>query len=273
MALSTLKAKLQAAKNATTPQNLYTWNRWLAIVHAVQGIVILLLSTTKLLPVQTNYLAQDPIATEVTKHSVLANATQHLFDINLAYLVAIIFFVAAIVHGLMATVYRQRYEADLKKGTNILHWYAYGLSGGLTLLAVAMLSGIADLSTLLALFALSVVAALTGLAMEVYNQGKSKPNWLVYAIGKGAGVVPWIIIVITLVASNNYGGGNIPTFVYWLVASMFLFFAGFAVNMYLQYKKRGPWKSYLYGERMYLLLTLAANTALAWQIFAGTLRP
>jgi hypothetical protein len=43
--------------------------------------------------------------------------------------------------------------------------------------------------------------------------------------------------------------------------------------MYLQYKKVGRWKDYLFGERMYIVLSLVAKTVLAWQIFAGTLAP
>ena len=43
--------------------------------------------------------------------------------------------------------------------------------------------------------------------------------------------------------------------------------------MYLQYKKTGPWKDYIYGERIYMILSLVAKSALAWQVFAGTLRP
>jgi hypothetical protein len=43
--------------------------------------------------------------------------------------------------------------------------------------------------------------------------------------------------------------------------------------MFLQYKKVGPWKDYLFGERVYIILSLAAKTALAWMIYAGTLAP
>jgi len=43
--------------------------------------------------------------------------------------------------------------------------------------------------------------------------------------------------------------------------------------MVLQYKKVGKWADYLYGERAYILLSLSAKTALAWQVFGGTLRP
>jgi hypothetical protein len=42
--------------------------------------------------------------------------------------------------------------------------------------------------------------------------------------------------------------------------------------MFLQYKKVGPWKDYLFGERVYVFLNLFAKSALAWQVFAGTLR-
>jgi hypothetical protein len=43
--------------------------------------------------------------------------------------------------------------------------------------------------------------------------------------------------------------------------------------MVLQYKKVGPWKNYLYGELTYIILSLVAKSLLAWQVFAGTLRP
>jgi hypothetical protein len=42
--------------------------------------------------------------------------------------------------------------------------------------------------------------------------------------------------------------------------------------MFLQYRKVGPWKDYLFGERVYVFLSLFAKSALAWQVFAGTLR-
>ena len=58
-----------------------------------------------------------------------------------------------------------------------------------------------------------------------------------------------------------------------IFASIFVFFNVFAVNMLLQYRKVGRWRDYLYGERVYMLLSLFANSALAWQVFAGTLRP
>ena len=73
--------------------------------------------------------------------------------------------------------------------------------------------------------------------------------------------------------ANYYGEGDIPTFVYYIYASIFVFFSSFAVNMWLQYKRKGRWSEYLYGEKAYMILSLVAKSALAWQVFAGTLRP
>jgi Heliorhodopsin len=69
------------------------------------------------------------------------------------------------------------------------------------------------------------------------------------------------------------GPGGPPGFVYAIYASIFVFFNVFALNMVIQYRRAGRWRDYLYGERVYMLLSLFAKSALAWQVFAGTLRP
>ena len=253
--------------------SLNKWNFWLAGLHAAQGIIVLLLSTTKVFPIQTSYQTLDPIATQITGKSVFDTATRHLFDINLAYLVAAFFFIAAITHLLLATAYRSRYEANLGRGTNKARWIETGLSTGTMLVAIGVLSGICDISTLLLIFVLSLIMGLAKLAMEIYNQGKPTINWLAYIIGAIAGIAPWFVLVFYLYAANVFGSSNVAGYLYGIYASLFILSAGFAVNMYLQYKKVGKWKDPVYGERAYMILSLAAKTALAWQIFAGVLRP
>lgn len=267
------KATTEKPKTAITLPSLHNWNVWLAFIHAIQGAVVLLLSATKLFPVETHYLTLDPVSSELAGHPVLGSAMRHLFDINLVYLVAAFFFISAIAHGLIATVYRVRYEADLKRKINKARWIEYALSASTMMVAIAVLSGVADFSTLVMIFVLDAVMNLLGLAMEVYNQGKPKANWLVYIIGCVAGIVPWFVFAVYIWGANIYGSGDIPGFVYGIYATMFILFSSFAVNMYLQYKKIGPWKEYLHGERVYMILSLVAKTLLAWQVFAGALRP
>jgi hypothetical protein len=142
------------------------------------------------------------------------------------------------------------------------------------LVAIGLLTGITDVSTLLLIFVLGALMNFLGLAMELFNRGKAQPNWLLYVLGSVAGVVPWVVLALYLVGSGLYSeAGGPPGFVYGIYVSIFLFFNCFAVNMWLQYKKKGKWADYLYGERVYMILSLVAKTALAWQVFIGALRP
>jgi hypothetical protein len=265
-------ASVKQTKSSITMTALYRWNKWLAVLHGVQAIVVFLLASTRIFPVQTSYLTPDPIASELQGNAVVSMASRHLFDINLAYLVVAFFAIASIAHLLIATAYRSRYEVDLKQGVNKMRWIEYAFSASTMMVAIAVLSGIADLSTLLMIFALGVIMHLAGLAMEIYSKGKAELALPAYIIGFIAGIVPWIVFGIYIWATTVYGGGSIPGFVYGIYATMLVLCFGFAANMYLQYKKVGKWKDYLYGERVYMILSLVAKTALAWQIFAGALR-
>lgn len=110
--------------------------------------------------------------------------------------------------------------------------------------------------------------------MKLHNPNTTKTNWTAYIFGVIAGIVPWIVIFGYFFGSVNANGvwDVLPSFVYGIIASIFVFFNIFAFNMILQYKKVGPWKNYVFGEFVYILLSLLAKSALAWQIFTGTLR-
>ena len=125
---------------------------------------------------------------------------------------------------------------------------------------------------LLLIFFMNAMMILFGLRMEIYNQKTEKTDWSPFIYGCIAGLIPWIVIAIQLFGAGGSGGGP-PDFVYYIYVSIAIFFNCFAINMVLQYKKVGKWKDYLYGERMYVILSLVAKTILAWQVFAGTLRP
>jgi hypothetical protein len=254
----TIKAKLS---------NLHRFNLIMAALHAIQGVVILLLATNFTLPLTVNFLEFDQVS------ETLVPAQKVLADVPLALLVVAFLFMSSIAHLVIATLGRKRYERDLKQGINRFRWFEYALSASTMMVAIAMLVGISDLGTLLAIFGLTAVMNLCGLVMEVMNQGRPRPTWLPFWVGCVAGIIPWLVVALSFWGANAYGTGDIPTFVYWIYVSIFLFFNCFAINMVLQYKKTGRWADYLYGERAFIILSLVAKSALAWQVFAGTLRP
>ncbi|MBN1618020.1 heliorhodopsin HeR [Candidatus Dojkabacteria bacterium] len=250
-------------------KGLNRFNIFMGALHLLQALAVYFISDPDkgIVPITINYLEYDQIAAK------LLPATKEVFSVNLAWFVVIFFLLSSVAHFFIGTIYMSKYESDLKLGINKVRWFEYSLSASVMMIAISLLSGIYDLSSLIMIFTLDALMNLLGLAMEKENQGKSKLNWLTFILGCIAGIVPWIVYGIYVYGASQYGGGNIPDFVYWIYVSIFLFFNSFAVNMFLQYKKIGPWKDYLYGEKVYIILSLVAKSLLAWQVFAGTLRP
>lgn len=239
----------------------------MGLFHLIQGILILVLSNDFTLPINTTYLTFNE--TTYTLEPVL----EHFKDIRLGYAIAIFLFLSSLAHFVISLpkIY-DWYINNLKRGINYARWIEYAFSSSLMIVLIAMLVGVYDLSTLILMFGVNAMMILFGLMMEIHNQTTKKTNWLPYIFGCIAGILPWIVIALYLFNSGD-GVNKAPDFVYWIFFSIFLFFNSFAVNMFLQYKKVGKWKDYIYGERVYILLSLLAKSALAWQIFAGTLRP
>lgn len=238
----------------------------MAGLHAFQGLAVLLLSKDFTLPVTGNYLSFN----DTTKS--LEPATKQLFSLSLPMLIVGFFFLSAIAHLIIATTYKGTYNKNLRLGLNKARWIEYALSASTMMVAISLLVGIYDIATLGAIFALTAIMNLMGLVMEIHNQTTQKTNWLSFWVGCLAGIIPWAIVAFQLWLGAD-SGSRAPTFVYWIFVSMFLFFNCFAINMVLQYKKVGKWSNYLYGERAYIILSLVAKSLLAWQVFAGTLRP
>jgi hypothetical protein len=245
------------------------WNGWLAAILLLQGIAILLFSKGHSYPVTTTYLTQDSLASAATGHPVYAAAMRHLFDANMAWIVALMLFVAAVAHFLAATWCRNRYEAGLEQRVNHFRWIEYALTGAIMMAGLGMLVGVTDISSLLMLFVLTGVAMLTGLVMD-YR--KRVANWLVYGLGCIVGVTPWVALAVYVWGAFMYAG-HLPGFVYGVLGTVFGLGILATINLYLQYKKKGRWADYLYGERIFMIGSLVAKTAIAWIIFAGVLRP
>jgi hypothetical protein len=143
----------------------------------------------------------------------------------------------------------------------------YSLSASLMIVLIAMLTGITDVAALIALFGVNTAMIFFGALQERYEEpgGSLTPFWL----GCVAGAIPWIAIGVYLVSPGT--SAEPPGFVYAIFFSLFVFFNSFAVNQWLQYRRIGRWRDYLFGERAYILLSLTAKSAVAWQVFAGAL--
>ena len=251
--------------SAQTASSLRRWNLGAAGAHLVQLVLILLLANDFALPVTASYLAGPP-GTPPSDPVVL-------FDSRVAWGVALFFGLSAFFHLLVALPpFNRRYLAGLASGHNYFRWVEYSVSSSVMIVLIAQICGISDAAALLAIFGVNASMILFGWLQEKYEEPGSG-GWLPFIFGCIAGIVPWLAILLYVVAPGAQTDAEPPAFVYGIVISLFVFFNIFAVVQWLQYKKVGRWANYLTGERTYIVLSLVAKSLLAWQVFAGTLAP
>jgi hypothetical protein len=234
----------------------------MGLLHAIQGVLVLVLANDFTLPVIATYMSGPPGAA--------SPSIEPLFDVSIAWGVAVFLFLSAVAHlTIAAPGVFEWYLGNLEKERNYARWIEYAFSSSVMVVLIAMLVGIADIAALIAIAGVNAAMILFGLLQEKYETPGESVSWLSYWFGVLAGAIPWLVIAIYLFSPGFEA--EPPAFVYAIFFSLFTFFNVFAVVMVLQYKRIGRWSNYVYGESTYVLLSLVAKSALAWQVFGGTL--
>ena len=246
------------------------FNLLMGLLHLVQGILMVLLVLVwfpelgdfKPTIIQL-YQTLNP------QNLSLFVTSKDLFDVPYALLASSFLLLSALFHFIIV-VNKDKYLGMVSKGYNTFRWIEYSVSSSIIIILTAMLFGVLDIATLFLIFVANATMNLLGLEIELTNQKKKKINWGPFIWGSIIGFAPWGVILIYLLGSSNLD--LVPNFVWLIVASYFVLFNAFPINMYLQYKKIGPWEDYVFGERGYIILSLVAKTILAWLVFFGALQ-
>lgn len=263
------KSKQAAKTDQEKFEGLKRFNLIMGFLHLIQGVFMWVVSNDTTYPIYSTFLNFD------VDTFTLAPEFDVFYELPFGPATATFLLISAVAHFYLSTIGYRRYVANLKKGMNPIRFYEYALSSSLMIVLIGLLAGVRDLGALIALFGVNAAMNLFGIMMEYHNQYTEKVNWSSFIYGCIAGIIPWIVITIYFVGTINSGDGDAkpPDFVYAIIPILFVFFNIFALNMVLQYKKVGPWKDYLFGERVYIILSLAAKSTLCWIIFTGTLAP
>lgn len=248
----------------TNALNLRKLNVWAGLLHTVSLFAILVLANDAALPVRATYMTDAPgtgkFATPID-----------LFHLNISYMVAAFMALSAFFHFLVSSpsVF-PKYVDGLRNHINVYRWVEYALSSSIMIVVILQLNGATDYVALLAIFGINASMILFGWLQERYTtpgNGDMLPFWF----GCIAGIVPWIAVLINVIAPKGPEGVSTPGFVYGIVISLFISFNCFAVVQWKQYRANGKWANYLYGERVYIVLSFVAKSLLAWQVFSGAL--
>jgi len=244
-------------------------------LHFIQGLLMVLFAYTIVADspfagfkpqIVQNYLTYDPVL------QTLVPASKALFELPFALLVACFLFLSAIAHFVVSALkINDIYNNDLTKNINKFRWFEYALSSSIMIVLIATLFGVFDIASLILIFGLNASMNLFGYTMEAINQKRDKIDWSSFVFGSIAGIIPWIIILIYMFGPIDLG--QVPWFVWAIIGTYFVAFNTFPINMVLQYLKVGKWKNYLYGERVYIILSLVAKSILAWLVLFGAMQP
>ncbi len=239
--------------------DLRRWNLGLTALHAAQAVLILVMASDFAITVTSTY-PQGPPGTRL-------GTPEGLFDLRIGPAIAVFLLLAALDHFATATFARRTYENDLGRGINRFRWVEYSLSATLMVLLIASYSGITDIAAVMAIAGANIAMILFGWLQERMNPpGRTSTTMLPFWFGTIAGVVPWVAIWVNII-----GADTVPGFVYGIVIAELVFFFSFGLNQWLQYRGIGRWRDYAFGEKAYLVLSLAAKSVLAWQIYGGSL--
>jgi hypothetical protein len=244
----------------------------MAILHLVQGIIMIAIGSQLDFSrdIFTFYLKFE--RTSQGDFNISPNPEADFTFDFVGIWVASFLLLSAVAHFLIAGPLFNFYVENLKKRFNPIRWFEYALSSSVMIVFIALLFGVWDIWALFLIFMINALMNLFGYSMELHNQLTEKVNWTNYIFGWIAGISPWIVITAYFLNIESVGG-DVPWFVYWIFGVEIILYNTFAFNMLLQYLKVGPWKDYMYGERMFQILSLVSKTLLAWLVFAGVFQP
>jgi len=248
-----------------TIPSLRRFNLIAGVVHLLQMAAVLALSTDFSLPVTATYMTGPPGSSFA--------APVVVFETPLAMMVALFLGLSALAHFIVASPqFFGRYGEGLEAKRNYFRWVEYSISSSVMIVLIAQITGIADVTALIAIFGVNASMILFGWLQEKYEQ-PGNGGWVPFIFGCIAGIVPWLAVLVYVLSPGGPPETSAPGFVIGIIVTIFLLFNSFAWVQYKQYKAQGKWSNYLHGERIYIVLSLVAKSLLAWQIFANTLIP
>jgi Heliorhodopsin len=263
------------AKSPISFSGLRRLNIGAGIFLGIQGILMIILGylLTWERDIYTFYLKFKIISLAPPQFQVLPDPQVAFTLTHLGIIVSSFLLISAFALLTIAFIKNKKYVENLKKGMNPYRWYEYFFTSSIMLVIIATFVGVWDLWSLVMIFVLNGVMILCGYLMEKINFYTKKTDWSAYLLGCLSGFTPWIVLAAYFIAALGSSDTNPPTFVYLTLLFYFIIFNTFSINMVLQYKGIGKWKDYLYGERVYILLSFIAKSILAWLVFVGVFAP
>lgn len=275
-----VQSEVQTKLRLDAEKRLFYWNIAMMSLHLGQAIVVLALGLSS----EKLKIFKIPMTTSFTdwskgypKPELQIRGYMPFVAVNSGFA-----WMSAAAHCCVLIFFKQ-YIADLRLGRNLFRWYEYAFSSSLMIALIGQLFGIYDVITLVLIMGINACMNLFGLLMETMNTGRkaAELDWTPFGYGIFAAIFPWACIF-AYIGGGQTSDSKVPGFVWGILAAYIFFFQTFAVNMVLQYKRIGRWSDaaagylgggYIFGEKVYQILSLVAKSMLLWLVVGGSNQP
>ena len=187
MSTTTSQPRRASGTDDAALASLRRWNLGLTVLHAAQAVLVLVLAGDFAISVVETFPEGPPGTTPP--------AGEALFDVRIGWAVAAFLLLAAVDHGLTATLARVLYERDLRAGINRFRWVESSLSATLMILLIASYNGITEVSAVIAIAGANVAMILFGWVQEAVNPpGEPPRTMLPFWAGTVAGLADDVTI-------------------------------------------------------------------------------
>lgn len=244
---------------------MHLWHLGAGVVHLVSALVLVVLVGVygnPCIPIHTTFLSVNGSQATMVYQNAGAVCPR---------IASIIFaLLAALDHLVTASGIKRGYPAfvmvSLNDQRNWMRSAEYAVSSTVMVISIAALSGVVDLSAIIAIAGCNVSMILFGYLGEVFNKTSSRKSmWKVaFVFGCAAGLGAWLPILVSFFGSLSVTSA--PVLVYFIIFGEMANFFVFAWVFYNQQKgiENKEKEAFKHGEWQFIIASLVAKTWLTW---------
>lgn len=246
------------SKKTDALQKIDYFQKLSAAVFAVLAAVTAFVMLPVRYPLTVTHLTNDELASQ--QSTVFVSASRRVFDLPLWTVVVALLVIAAAYMLVSVTRWRKSRDKALDYGVNPWRWVYAGVTGALVIEILAILSGVHDLMVLKVFAGLMLLAAALGYVAERENKSERKPQRRAFLLSVAAGLLPWLVIATSAVATLLFSQVRSSWYVYALYAVTVAALGLMARNQWRHFQKKGQWKDYLVLEKNHIITSLVFKT-------------
>ncbi len=218
-------------------------------------------------PLVVGHLTSNELASQTT--TVFAPAIHMLMEVDLRWVLVVVLGLSALFSLLTVTRWHDSYHKALKAEVQPMRWIAQGVTAALMIEIAGMIAGVQDVMVLKIMAFTVLMGSMLRWYGEMQQKGARKPIWQPFTMSIVLDILPWLILIASIVATPIWGMVRQPWYAYALYLVVAVTCILGARNQYLQLKQAAKWKEYMLVERNYVVINFVSKVAFAAVLIIG----